>query len=619
MNLAETLQRELENPNLTATERILLRCRTAADFIHRGQYEAARDALGELWHGVGERPFTGKFKKATAAELLLQCGALSSGLGNARNLAGAQENAKDLISEAQRLFESIWLPVKVAEAQSELAICYWRLGAFDDARVVLEEAAKRIDDKNDELKAKILIRRALVETWACRYHDALYVLKEAEAFFKNLNDALKGRWHGHMAIVLRRLGLAEGRADYVDRAIIEFTAAIYHCEQAQNDRYSAIARNNFAMLLHRVGRYQDAYEHLNRAAEIFSKLKDAGTLAQVNETRARVLLAEKRYDEAKEVIASCVRVFEEGGEQPCLADALTIQATVLARLREFKRSLLLFKRAVEVAANAGAPEYAGHASLSMIEEHGKARLTELEAYAAYRRADEFLKGTQDAEDIARLRACSRIVLRRIVGAQMSDADFSLGEAMHVYESRFIESALIKSGGRISQAAKMLGLSHQTLSNILKNRHSNLQSKRLPPTPRRRRIIRGSTTAQTGKLKDISILYVEDNRIVADAVKETLENEGFRIEVLADGRSALAALQGEKHYDVLIFDNEMPGIKGVELVRRARRLQRRERTPVILFSADNIAREAYRAGANVCLRKPEDVLQLSENIKRLLLN
>jgi tetratricopeptide (TPR) repeat protein len=279
MNLAETLQRELENPNLTATERILLRCRTAADFIHRGQYEAARDALGELWHGVGQRPFTGKFKKATAAELLLQCGALSSGIGSARNLSGAQENAKDLISEAQRLFESIRLPVKVAEAQSELSICYWRLGAFDEARVVLDEAAKIVGDKNDEIKAKILIRRALIETWACRYHDALSVLKETETFFKNLSDALKGRWHGQMGSVLRKLGLAENRVDYLDRAIIEYTAAIYHYEQSQNDRYCAINLNNLAMLLHRVGKYQEAHEHLDRAVAIFSKLHDPGNLA----------------------------------------------------------------------------------------------------------------------------------------------------------------------------------------------------------------------------------------------------------------------------------------------------------------------------------------------------
>jgi CheY-like chemotaxis protein len=617
MNLTETLQQELEDPNLTINERVLLRCQTAAEFIHRGQYEAARDALGDLWCGVGQHPNVEKLKKATAAEVLLQSGALSSGMGSARNMSGAQEKAKDLISEAQRLFESLKLPVKVAEAQSELSICYWRLGAFDEARVVQDGAAKTIGDKNDELKARILIRRALIETWACRYHDACDVLNQAEAFFKKLPDPLKGRWHIQMGLVLRRLGMAEGRADYLDRAIIEYTAAIYHCEQSQNARYCAIALNNLAFLLYHVGRYTEAHEHLDRAVEIFSRLKDAGTLAQVNETRARVLVAEQRYEEARAVIERAVRDFEVGGEQSCLADALTIQATVLARLGEFEESLGVFERAVLVAAEAGALENAGHAALSLIEEHGATRLSEFDAYAAYKRADEFLKGTQDAEDISRLRGCSRVVMRRIMGTQLSEKGFSLYDALHNYEARFIEASLKRTGGRISQAAKMLGLSHQTLSNILKNRHRKLQSKRLPPSPRRRSILRGAAGARPLKAKTISILYVEDNRMVAEAVKETLTQEGYCVEVYADGRSAVDMLRSQKQYDLLIFDHDLPGISGIKLAQHARSLPHRRRTPIMMFSASNVASEAYRAGVNLFLRKPEETLQLTANIKRLL--
>jgi CheY-like chemotaxis protein len=619
MNLTETLQRELENPNLTTDERVLLRCQTAAEFIHRGQYETAWDALGDLWCGVGQRPNVEELKQATAAEVLLQFGALSSGIGSAHNTSGAQEKAKDLISEAQRLFESLRLPIKVAEAQSELSICYWRLGAFDEARVVQDEAAKTVGDKNDELKAKILIRRALIETWACRYHDALEVLKQAEAFFKSLNDSLKGRWHGHMGIVLRRLGMAEDRADYLDRAIIEYTASIYHCEQAQNYRYGAIARNNLAFLLYRVGRYKEAHEHLDEVVAIFSRLKDAGTLAQVNETRARVLVAEQRYDEAKVVIEGAVRDFEVGGEQSCLADALTIEATVLARLGEDERSLVLFERAVEVAANAGALENAGHAALSLIEEHGATRLTELDAYAAYRRADEFLKGTQDAEDISRLRGCAGIVMRRIMGTQLSGSDFSLYTTLHSYEARFIEAALKRSGGRISQAAKLLGLSHQTLSNILKNRHSDLQKKRLPPSTRRRSIVRDAAYARPAKTKISSILYVQENRIAARAVKDTLELEGFCVDVYADGNSALERLQSNKQYDLLICAIESSAIDGIKLVRHVRSLPQRRRTPIIMISSTNVAGEAYRAGVNLFLRRPDEPLQLTAYIKRLLSN
>ncbi len=48
MNLADERLKELDSPSLSEHERILIRCRVASDFTHKGQYEAAREALGEL-------------------------------------------------------------------------------------------------------------------------------------------------------------------------------------------------------------------------------------------------------------------------------------------------------------------------------------------------------------------------------------------------------------------------------------------------------------------------------------------------------------------------------------------------------------------------------------------
>jgi integrase len=51
-----------------------------------GQYEAARETPGELWPGLGERPDVKRLPPAVAAEVLLQCGALTGWLGSARNV-----------------------------------------------------------------------------------------------------------------------------------------------------------------------------------------------------------------------------------------------------------------------------------------------------------------------------------------------------------------------------------------------------------------------------------------------------------------------------------------------------------------------------------------------------
>jgi tetratricopeptide (TPR) repeat protein len=490
MTLADERLKELDNPLLNEDERALLRCSITSDLIHKGQYEAAREVLGDLWAGIGRRPEVERLKPATAAEVLLQCGVLTGWLGSAQNVQGAQERAKDLLTEALRLFQAQSQHEKVSEARYELGICYWRLGSHDEARVVMEEALKPLTDADVELKAKILVRRTLVEISENRYYDALSILKEAEPIFESANDALKGRWHGQKALVLRRLATAEGRADYADRAVIEFEAAIFYYEKAGHERYCATNRNNVAMLLYRLGRYRDAHEHLDRAGATLVRLKDAGLLAQTDETRARVFLAESKYGEADRVITRAIQTLEKGGASALLCDALIIQGVARARLGAGEESINILRRAMGIAEGSGAVTNAGLAALTLIEEHGARRvLTEEELYELYRRADGFLKDTQDAEDVARLRASARVVMRRMSDVNLHDKNFSLYSAVQSLEAKLIGQALEEAGGSVTRAAKLLGLKHQTLIAMMKARHKGLQRKRMMPEKRLRSIIK----------------------------------------------------------------------------------------------------------------------------------
>ncbi len=489
MTLADSRMKELDNPSLSRNERMRLRCRVASEFIHSGQFEAAREALGELWQGVGVRPEVEKLKPPTAAEVLLQCGVLSGWLGRAQHIEGAQEKAKDLIFEALRHFQSQRQGVKVSEAQYELGMCYFRLGAYDEARVVLDKALEGLEEGETSLKAKILIRHTIVELGMGRYHDAWRILEEAGEFFESCGNAIKGRWHGQKGFALWRLAVTENRADYADRAIVEFTAAIYHYEQAGHERYCANNFNNLAMLLYRVGRHAEAHENLDRAQRIFERHKDAGNLAQVNETRARVFVAEGRHAEAEGILPSVIEAFEKGGDSALLADALTLRGVVRARTGAYGSSMHFLRRAISTAQESGALTNAGLAALTLIEEHGRERLSEPAVYDLYRRADQWLKDTQDAEAVARLRACARLMGRRLVGARLSDKDFALPDAMLAYEARFIREALEATQGSISRAAKRLGIRHQSLIHILKTRHKDLLGLRTPARTRRRTITR----------------------------------------------------------------------------------------------------------------------------------
>jgi two-component system chemotaxis response regulator CheY len=565
------------------------------------------------------RPKVEGLKPLTAAEVLLQCGALSGWLGRVRHVSGAQEKAKDLISEALRMFQSQRQHAKVSEAQYELGMCYFRLGAYDEARVILDEAQSGLGEEDIDLRAKILIRHTIIEVWTGRYRDAWDILNKAGEFFESCGDAIKGRWHGQKGLVLRKLAVAERRADYADRAIVEFTAAIYHYEQAGHERYCANNFNNLAMLLYQIGRYGEAHENLDRAQEIFERHKDAGNIAQVNETRARVLIAEGRYKEADRILPGVIEAFEEGGDYALLADALTLQGKAKARLGAHENSIHTLRRAMSIAQDSGSFSNAGLAALTLIEEHGRERLSETELFDVYRRADELLKDTQDAEEVARLRACARIVGQRLIGARLSDKGFVLPDVVLAYEAKFIREALEAEQGSITNAARRLGVRHQSLIHILKSRHKDLLGLRKPAKPRRRSIFRIGQPQRATKrrIHPATVLHVEDSKIVADTVRDALEMEGLNVVTCVNGATALRMLEGKEYYDLLLFDNELPHVNGVELIRRARQLPHRRRTPIIMLSASDVEAEAWRAGADAFLKKPDDIRRLTEMIVRLL--
>ena len=533
MALVESLLRQLDDPSLNHDERALLRCRAAADLEHRGQYEAALAALAELWRGVGRRPALEGLGELTAAEVLLRAGTLSGWFGSARQLEGAQDAAKDLISESISRFEALGERTSVAAARGELGFCYYRAGAYDEARVLYHDALNLLADGGAEgLRAEILLRLVIVESCTGRYNDALRTLTEGTRLFEeSADDALKGKFHNELACSLMFLADAERRPDYRDRAIIEFTAAAHYFEQAGHTRYSARAENNLGFLLYTAGHYADAHEHLNRARRLFVRERDGGSVAQVDETRARVLLAEGRVREAEGVIREAVRKLERGGEQALLAEALTTQGRILARASDFAGSQDTLRRAADLAEQAGAVEDAGRALLSLIEEHA-GRVAERDLLETYRRANDLLKETQDAETVARLLDCAaRIVSLRLASAPLRRersrvdfwANFSLTERVRAYEARYIRHALIDAQGSVTQAARLLGLNHPTkLASILKSRHKDIAHLRTPPEKRRRSIIRGGPARQRtpASKRATKVPHVEGDEGVV-SVKDTL--------------------------------------------------------------------------------------------------
>jgi DNA-binding response OmpR family regulator len=101
------------------------------------------------------------------------------------------------------------------------------------------------------------------------------------------------------------------------------------------------------------------------------------------------------------------------------------------------------------------------------------------------------------------------------------------------------------------------------------------------------------------------------------VADTLTNEGTHVDSWTSGATALKILRGNAHYDLIIVDNDLSGLSGLELVRRAWSIAHRRGAPILMLSGDACEKEAWRVGVDAFFCKPEAVEQLSLTIARVL--
>jgi len=399
-----------QSRHLPVAERADLSCRIAKQLEKAGEYEAAREALDEFWPKQDAAPNVQGLDQAAAAEVLLRIGALAGWLGSTHQAEGSQETAKNLITESIDIFAQLGQAQRVAEARGDLALCYWREGAFDEARINLENALGLVEDSSPELKATLLIRAGIVEVWSQRLNEASRLYDEAAPLLDETDDdALKGSYHDELAVLFMKLSEGLNSRDYVDRALIEYTAASFHFERAEHRHFQARVENNLGYLFFTLNRFNDAYAHLDRARLLFIELGDRGAAAGVDETRARTLIAEGRLREGERCARAAVKTLEKSDEQALLAEALTTQGVAMARLGNYSRAKALLDRAIEVAQIAGDLEGAGGAKLSIIEELSD-QVPAKEMALVYESATDLLQRSEDPSTNKRLFSCARKVI-----------------------------------------------------------------------------------------------------------------------------------------------------------------------------------------------------------------
>jgi tetratricopeptide (TPR) repeat protein len=490
--------------HLNINEAALIRCQTALELKDRGDYRGAKEAMGLIWSGPCEQPNLKGLHASVAAEVNISVGILTSWAGSKEGLESAQEVAKNLISEGISFYESLGDSTKVAAAQAEIAYCYFREGAFEEARIMLKAAIAKLTTEGNT-RARALLKLATVEWADSRFSDALQILNDnANLFQKLTNHTLQGNYHNELAVVLRHLAKADvaRREALLQKAVVEFGKADHHFQLAKNNVFRSSVKNNVALILLNLSKFKEAHKYLDQARRLAATIRNKVQTSEIDESRAQVFIAERKFKEAEAVARNAVRNLEKTGHQCLLADALITHGIALARLKRAEPARFAFQRAIEIAHQVGVLNKAGIAALTMIEELED--LTSDALYAAYDRASDWLATSNNHDLLIRLNAIGRKVIIKVRSVSnlheatpedpieaIFNKPCDLQREVLKFEGSVIQRALAKANGSLTRAAALLSMSYQALAYILESRQPDLLKER---TPIRRRSRRDTATA-----------------------------------------------------------------------------------------------------------------------------
>ncbi len=116
----------------------------------------------------------------------------------------------------------------------------------------------------------------------------------------------------------------------------------------------------------------------------------------------------------------------------------------------------------------------------------------------------------------------------------------------------------------------------------------------------------------------TILVVDDEPIVREVVVRYLERDGHRTLEAGDGERARELLERELP-NLVVLDVMLPGLSGLEVLRRLRADARTKFLPIVILTSSDEEKDlldSYGLGANSYVRKPVDFAQFVDSVRQL---
>ena len=116
-----------------------------------------------------------------------------------------------------------------------------------------------------------------------------------------------------------------------------------------------------------------------------------------------------------------------------------------------------------------------------------------------------------------------------------------------------------------------------------------------------------------------ILVAEDEQALQMLIGDTLEDEGYEVDLVSNGREALKYIQ-QRDYDLVILDYMMPEMTGLEVIVNVKQLPDKQDLILMVLSAKSQQADQDRVkqtGADYYMTKPFSPMVLAEKVGEIL--